>query len=170
MAQFFPRNFEQFRNWYPSEETCAKYLARYRWPGGFICPSCSGKGRAFFFPKRLLWQCKVCGRQTSVTASTILHRTRVPLSRWVRAAYLVGAVSAFRWRGWGRERYLGSSVAAFQRTVGIRSYATAWQMRQRIYIATRPLAESDVNAKPRIITEVVLCLLSHRDKIVVETR
>jgi hypothetical protein len=40
-------------------------------------------------PQRRLWQCKGCGRQISVTAGTVLHRTRVPLTVWFWAAYLV---------------------------------------------------------------------------------
>ncbi len=41
---------------------------------------------AFELPQRRLWQCKACGRQVSVTAGTVLHRTRVPLTVWFWAA------------------------------------------------------------------------------------
>lgn len=34
-------------------------------------------------------QCKACGLQTSVTAGTVLHRTRIALTDWFWAAYLV---------------------------------------------------------------------------------
>jgi hypothetical protein len=38
---------------------------------------------------RELLQCRMCRRQTSVTAGTALHRTHVPLRLWLAAAYLV---------------------------------------------------------------------------------
>src|SRR3546814_7060331 len=52
-----------------------------RWPDGFRCRHC-GVAEAFELPRRGLWQCKGCGRQTSVTAGTVLHRTRLPLTVW----------------------------------------------------------------------------------------
>ena len=39
--------------------------------------------------RRMLWQCKSCGHQTSVTAGTVMHGTRTPLRVWFWAAYLV---------------------------------------------------------------------------------
>ena len=35
------------------------------------------------------WKCVSCGRKTSVTAGTIFHRTRTPLSTWFAAIWLV---------------------------------------------------------------------------------
>jgi hypothetical protein len=39
--------------------------------------------------RRLVWQCKGCRQQTSVTAGIVLHATRTPLRTWFWAAYLV---------------------------------------------------------------------------------
>jgi transposase-like protein len=39
--------------------------------------------------KRILYQCKECGRQTSLTAGTIFHRTRVQLGTWLLMIYLM---------------------------------------------------------------------------------
>ena len=39
--------------------------------------------------RRLLWQCKDCGQQTSATAGTVMHGTHTPLRTWFWAAYLV---------------------------------------------------------------------------------
>ena len=38
---------------------------------------------------RRVWQCRRCGAQSSVTAGTVMHGTRMPLQRWFWAAYLV---------------------------------------------------------------------------------
>jgi len=70
------------------DATCRAYLAACRWPDGYRC-SRGAHAEAFELASRGLWQCKGCGRQTSVTAGTVLHRTRVALSLWFWAAYLV---------------------------------------------------------------------------------
>jgi hypothetical protein len=67
---------------------CWRYLVQSRWPEGFRCPAC-GSGEAWTLPRRALFECRSCRHQTSVTAGTILHRTRLPLSLWFAAAYLV---------------------------------------------------------------------------------
>jgi len=38
----YPRTIQEFDQWFPSEEACASYLARVRWPDGFVCPVCGG--------------------------------------------------------------------------------------------------------------------------------
>jgi len=56
--------------------------------GRFPLPAlreCGGYGAA----RRLLWQCSACRYQVSVTAGSVLHRTRTPLHLWFWAAYLV---------------------------------------------------------------------------------
>ena len=71
-------------------------------------------------PKRWLWQCKGCRRQTSTTAGTVLHRTRVPLTQWFRAAYLVSTLTP------------GLSAVQLQRQLGLGTYETAWTMIHRL--------------------------------------
>ena len=39
-SQDYPRTWNEFLDWFSSEETCAAYLERLRWPHGFACPSC----------------------------------------------------------------------------------------------------------------------------------
>jgi len=72
----------------PDEDACRQYLFESRWPEGFRCPRCGSKA-ATGLPQRLLWQCSACRYQVSVTAGTVLHRTRTPLDLWFWAAYLV---------------------------------------------------------------------------------
>lgn len=95
------------------------YLAQSRWPEGFVCPRC-GRGEAHRLPKRGLWQCKSCGHQTSSTAGTVLHRSRVPLHRWFEAAYLVSTLTP------------GVSAVQLQRQLGLATYETAWTMLHRL--------------------------------------
>jgi hypothetical protein len=63
--------------------------------------------------RRLVWQCKGCGQQTSVTAGTVLHATRTPLRTWFWTAYLVAT------------HHAGISAKELQHQLGWR--ATRWR-------------------------------------------
>ena len=115
----FPRTLAEFQSLFSEEAACAQYLAESRWPDGFRCPRC-GHQDAYVLPKRWLWQCKGCGRQTSTTAGTVLHRTRVSLTQWFRAAYLVSTLTP------------GLSAVQLQRQLGLGTYETAWTMIHRL--------------------------------------
>src|SRR4051812_40753097 len=60
--------------------------------------------------------CAGCRYQTSVTAGTILHRTKAPLTVWFWAAYLMTTDKR------------GLSALLLQRQLGLGSYETAWMM------------------------------------------
>src|SRR2546427_235101 len=115
----FPRTLREFQRRFADEEACQLYLAASRWPDGYRCPRC-GFGAALELPTRLLWRCKQCGRDTSVTAGTVLHRTHTPLTQWFWAAYLVTTHTP------------GLSALQFQRQLGIGRYETAWAMLQKL--------------------------------------
>ena len=78
----------RFQRRFRTEAACRERLFKLRWPDGFVCPVC-GDRRYYDLPKRNLLQCKACGRQTSVTAGTVMHRTRTSLRVWFWAIYLV---------------------------------------------------------------------------------
>jgi transposase-like protein len=115
----FPRTLAEFHAAFPNQDSCVLYLAQSRWPEGFVCPRC-GRGEAYRLPKRGLWQCKSCGYQTSPTAGTVLHRSRVPLRQWFEAAYLVSTLTP------------GVSAVQLQRQLGLATYETAWTMLHRL--------------------------------------
>ena len=53
-------------------------------------PSC-GKSKAWELQtKPWTYECAGCGKQTSVTAGTIMHHSKLPLTTWFWAAYLIG--------------------------------------------------------------------------------
>ena len=115
----FPRTLREFQTRFADEEACRLYLAASRWPEGFRCPRCGFEG-ALELPGRLLWRCRTCARDTSVTAGTVLHRTRVPLTQWFWAAYLATTHTP------------GLSALQLQRQLGIARYETAWMMLQKL--------------------------------------
>ena len=68
----FPRSLIEFQHRFPDEGACASYLAGARWPDGFRCPHC-GHGRGWeLATKAYTWECAACGKQTSVTAGTVM--------------------------------------------------------------------------------------------------
>ena len=101
----------EFERRFATAEACRAYLVQLRWPDGFRCPKC-GAGKAW--PVGALLECAVCGRQTSVTAGTILQGTRTPLPTWFRAMW------------WVTSQKTGASALGLQQVLGFGSYETAW--------------------------------------------
>ena len=88
----FPRSIIEFVEVFPDEAACVEYLTKKRWPDGFVCPAC-GSVASWYLEKRRLWQCTDCGRQTSLTAGTIMANTKLPLKTWFWAAYMMATHS-----------------------------------------------------------------------------
>jgi transposase-like protein len=108
-----------FQHQFASEEACQNYLAACRWPEGFACPRCTHP-RAYCLTARRVWQCAACRYQVSLTAGTILHNTKTPLTTWFWAAYL--RVTDKR----------GMSALLLQRQLGLRRYETAWMLLHKL--------------------------------------
>jgi len=108
----YPRTMQEFDDWFATEEKCSAYLAKLRWPAGFVCPGCGGT-KQWPTARRQL-RCAACQRQTSVTAGTILEGTRKPLRVWFQAAWFVTS-----------QKY-GGNALGLQRVLGLGSYQTAW--------------------------------------------
>ncbi len=109
----------EFQERFPDQAACLEYLAASRWPEGYRCPACGGK-HAWVLERRHLWECAGCHHQTSVTAGTVMHRTRTPLRLWFRAAYLVATHTP------------GISAKQLQRQLGLSRYETAWLILQKL--------------------------------------
>jgi transcription elongation factor Elf1 len=77
-----------FLQYYGTEDQCFEALYKWRWPKGFRCPSC-GHDRSCQLTNRKLQQCNRCHHQTSITAGTILESTKLPLTIWFQAIYLI---------------------------------------------------------------------------------
>ena len=89
----FPHSLIEFQQRFSDEAACAHYLIATRWPDGFVCPRCGG-GKAWRLEtKAWTFECAGCGRQTSVTAGTIMHHSKLPLTAWFWAAYLMATHS-----------------------------------------------------------------------------
>ena len=70
--------------------------------------------------ERRLHECAGCGRQTSVTAGTVMHRSHLPLRTWFLAAHIVATHSN------------GISALQLQAQLGIGSCKSAWLLLHRL--------------------------------------
>jgi transposase-like protein len=112
----FPKTFPEFVRRFPDDAACWDYLVQSRWPDGFSCPD---GHPGWFEPQRKLFECKD-GKQWSATSSTVMHRTKLPLSLWFWGAYLVTTNKP------------GMSAKGFQSQMGIKRYETAYMLFQKL--------------------------------------
>lgn len=73
---------------YGAEDQCFQALVKLRWPDGFKCPKCEYTDHCLL-KTRPLFQCNACKGQTSITAGTIFNSTKLPLTKWFLAMYLI---------------------------------------------------------------------------------
>ena len=109
---------EAFREAFGTEEQCRTALVRLRWPDGFVCPCC-GHREHCVLAGRGLYQCNRCKKQTSPTAGTIFHATKLPLTLWFAAIHLI--VTAKN----------GISSMELGRRLGVKQ-PTAWTVKHKI--------------------------------------
>jgi transposase-like protein len=101
-----------------TEMPCRAVLEKLRWRKGFICPACGHDGRAWL-GERQLYQCNRCKHQVSLTAGTIFHATKLPLTTWFLAIHLI--VTAKN----------GIASIELGRRLGVKQ-TTAWAMKQKL--------------------------------------
>ena len=90
MIADFPTSLLDFQRRFADDAACAAWLGKARWPSGFRCPACAHEKGWPHGGKRFTYECANCGKQTSVTAGTIMHASKLPLTVWFWAVYLNG--------------------------------------------------------------------------------
>jgi len=122
-----PKNMIQFQKGlglhefiekYGSEAQCREALHRLRWPAGYVCPECGNK-TGCKLNSRPVYQCHKCHHQTSLTAGTIFHGTKLPLNKWFLAIYLL------------TQRKKSTSALQMSRELGV-NYNTAWKLKHKL--------------------------------------
>jgi transposase-like protein len=111
--------FLTFMDRYRDEAACIAALAELCWPNGFVCAGCAGRLAYQLATRPRVFECAGCGRQHSVTAGTVFHRTRTPLRKWFAAAWLIG------------QDKRGVSALFLARELALR-YDTAWLMAHKL--------------------------------------
>lgn len=113
------------------DETKAREWLQDRvWPHGPTCPHCGNvdqtkvralKGKAH---RPGLYQCNACREQFTVTVGTVFERSKIPLTKWLTALFLL--VSSKK----------GISTHQMHRMLGV-SYKSTWFMMHRLREAMR---------------------------------
>jgi transposase-like protein len=114
----YPQTWNEFLDWFGTEDACLAYLERLRWATGFVCPKCGSVAEAYRASRTRL-MCRDCQRQSTVTSGTIFDKTRTPLRVWLAAAWYL------------TNQKQGVSALGLQRVLGLGSYQTAWAMLHR---------------------------------------
>ncbi|HWE21491.1 MAG TPA: IS1595 family transposase [Hyphomicrobiaceae bacterium] len=109
----FPKTATEFERRFATEEDCRAYWIKARWGGK---PACARCGSTYVWPVRdgTTFECRDCDHQTSLTAGTLLEKTRKPLKMWFRAVFEIST------------RRTGISAMDLMRIMGFGSYKTAW--------------------------------------------
>ena len=126
----FPKSLISFQRMFPDEAACAAWLFSMRWPEGFQCPGCGHDHGWALRAKAHTFECTSCHRQTSVTAGTILHGSKLDLTVWFWAAYLMATHSN------------GISALQLQKQLALGSYRTAWMLAAKL---RRAMVDPDRN-------------------------
>jgi transposase-like protein len=113
------RPLTEFQEAFPDEAGCAAFLFERRWQGGFVCPRCGGERVAALKSRAHTYECLDCGRQTSITAGSVMHRSKLPLTVWFWAAHLMSTHSN------------GMSARQLADQLGL-TYKTAWLLTQKL--------------------------------------
>src|SRR3954463_751095 len=108
----------QFREAYGTEEQCRAVVEKLPWPAGFVCPLCGGcEGK--WLSTRPKIQCRACRHQVSLTAGAVFHATKLPLTAWFLAVWLVATAKN------------GISSVELGRRLGVKQ-TDAWALKQKI--------------------------------------
>lgn len=121
-----PANMIEFDRLYRDDKCCRRALIEARWPGGmYVCPRC-GHDDGIELAARPLIECPLCGHQTSATAGTLFHGSKLPLVTLFKLVYLIVAEKS------------GTNVCALSRQCGV-SYrsATLWARKVRMAMQGR---------------------------------
>lgn len=95
------------------------FFFQKKWPNGYYCPRCGGGSCYEIATRRLpLYQCRYCKHQTTVTAGTVMEKSRTPLSKWADAIELLSYTN-------------GINAVRLSEAIGV-SHKTAWNMLRRI--------------------------------------
>jgi transposase-like protein len=125
----FPKTATEFEKRFATEEDCRAYWIEARWGGK---PACARCGSTYVWAIRggTTFECRECDHQTSLTAGTVLEKTRKPLKMWFRAVFEIST------------RRTGISAMDLMRIMGFGSYKTAWSWLHKLRAAlVRPERE-----------------------------
>jgi transposase-like protein/ribosomal protein L37AE/L43A len=114
------KNILAFQKEFDTEGKCREYLEQQRWNGTPACPFC-GSINVCRFKNGKIFKCreKGCRNKFSVTVGTIYENTKIPLTKWFLATYILAVHSK------------GISSLQLATWLGV-TQKTAWHLNHRI--------------------------------------
>jgi transposase-like protein len=120
----------QFTEQYGTKPQCEAALEKARWPEGFRCPRCGGAHYGVIHDRRRKrYQCKNCRHQTTLTAGTVFEATKLALTIWFQAIYVISQAKT------------GLSALALKRQLEV-SYPTSWMIHHKLMHAMQQLDDN----------------------------
>jgi transposase-like protein len=114
---------------FTDETTAREWLESHVWPNGPVCPHCGNSDRITGLRGRVhragVYQCNACREQFTITVKTVFEKSKIPLSKWLTALFLMTA---------SKKRISGHQV---HRMLGGVSYKSTWFMCHRLREAMR---------------------------------
>jgi transposase-like protein len=113
-------NLYDLQRYFTNETICREYLERFRWNGNPVCPFCNSD-RPYKLKDNKTYKCsnKECKHKFTATVGTIFENTKIPLSKWFVAMYLITSHKK------------GISSLQLHRDLGV-TQKTAWFINHRI--------------------------------------
>jgi transposase-like protein len=113
---------------FTDEIKAREWLERRIWATGRVCPHCGVISYSTLLKGEKhrpgVYQCRACREQFTVTVGTVFERSKIPLSKWLAALFLMVASKK------------GVSAHQVHRMLGI-SYKSTWFMMHRLREAMR---------------------------------
>src|SRR5581483_3105229 len=120
-----PKDKKFFAHYFFSEELCIEFIVDRLYPRGFVCSRC--QRTRWYLPnknrdgkRKKVIICSYCRSETWFLKDTIFHRTKLPLTTWFRAAFLL--------------RFPGTNASNLERMLGV-VYNTAWLLSHKLRYA-----------------------------------
>src|SRR3974390_3840216 len=128
---------------FQDETKAREWLERRVWPKGPICAHCGATGDDVTKldgekHRPGLYQCNQCREQFTVTVGTVFERSKLPLTKWLAALFLMTASKK------------GVSAHQIHRMLKI-SYKSTWFMCHRLREAMRPLNMDPMGGSGKIV-------------------
>ena len=105
---------------FSTEQAAEEWFIARRWPAGVKCPHCASVEISVRENRKPMpFHCRTCRQYFSVRTGTLLHASKLPLSKWALAFYLMSV------------NRKGISSVALHKALGI-TQKTAWHLEHRI--------------------------------------
>lgn len=119
-----------------TEDAAVRFAQSMRWPDGACCHWCRSKSVTEIKGRRGRWRCLECKRHFSVRSGTAMQNSKLPISTWIRALWLVQSSTR------------GISSCALARMLGVQQ-KTAWFLLHRLremmaWAISPPVVDEDV--------------------------